>query len=91
MRLVDIGNIVTDWRHWNTPGSGGGAVLLTIQGLDPIYTDFTVAETDLALVRRYLGGPNVKVQTDFSDGINSADVWAIFISSILRFSPAREQ
>ncbi len=41
--------------------------MLTIQGLDPIYTDFTVAETDLALVRRYLGGPNVKVQTDLSD------------------------
>jgi multidrug efflux system membrane fusion protein len=34
-----------------------------IQGLDPIYTDFTVAETDLAVVRKYLGGPNVKVQT----------------------------
>jgi multidrug efflux system membrane fusion protein len=38
-------------------------LLVTIQGLDPIYTDFTVAETDLALVRKYLGGPNVKVQT----------------------------
>ena len=37
--------------------------LVTIQGLDPIYTDFTVAENDLALVRKYLGGPNVKVQT----------------------------
>ena len=49
-------------------GGGGGAVLLTIQGLDPIYTDFTVAETDLALVRRYLGGPNVKVETRSADG-----------------------
>ncbi|MEY2439810.1 MAG: rane fusion protein multidrug efflux system, partial [Verrucomicrobiota bacterium] len=29
----------------------------------PIYTDFTVSENDLALVRKYLGGPNVKVQT----------------------------
>jgi len=38
-------------------------VLLTIQGLDPIYTDFTVAETDLGLVRKYLGGPNIKVET----------------------------
>jgi multidrug efflux system membrane fusion protein len=36
---------------------------VVIQGLDPIYTDFTVSETDLALVRKYLGGPNVKVQT----------------------------
>src|SRR5438067_12580731 len=44
LRLVDVGNIVTG-------NTGSGAVLLTIQGLDPIYTDFTVAETDLALVR----------------------------------------
>ncbi len=56
LRLVDVGNIVTG-------NTGSGAVLLTIQGLDPIYTDFTVSETDLALVRKYLGGPNVKVQT----------------------------
>ncbi|HTD01377.1 MAG TPA: efflux RND transporter periplasmic adaptor subunit [Chthoniobacterales bacterium] len=56
LRLVDVGNIVSG-------NTGSGAVLLTIQGLDPIYTDFTVAETDLALVRKYLGGPNVKVQT----------------------------
>jgi membrane fusion protein, multidrug efflux system len=57
LRLVDVGNVV------NGNAGSGGAVLLTIQGLDPIYTDFTVAETDLALVRKYLGGPNVKVQT----------------------------
>jgi multidrug efflux system membrane fusion protein len=57
LRLVDVGNVVS-----GNAGSGG-AILLTIQGLDPIYTDFTVAETDLALVRKYLGGPNVKVQT----------------------------
>src|SRR5882762_3761961 len=56
LRLVDVGNIVSG-------NTGSGAVLLTIQGLDPIYTDFTVAETDLAVVRKYLGGPNVKVQT----------------------------
>ena len=62
LRLVDIGNVVTGGN-----GGTGGAVLLTIQGLDPIYTDFTVAETDLALVRRYLGGPNVKVQTSSPD------------------------
>ena len=53
LRNVDIGNLVG-------PSSSS---LVTIQGLDPIYTDFTVAETDLALVRKYLGGPNVKVQT----------------------------
>ena len=53
LRNVDIGNLVG-------PATGS---LVAIQGLDPIYTDFTVAETDLALVRKYLGGPNVKVQT----------------------------
>ena len=53
LRNVDIGNLVS-------PTSPS---LVTIQGLDPIYTDFTVSENDLALVRKYLGGPNVKVQT----------------------------
>ena len=53
LRNVDVGNLVGP----STPP------LVTILGLDPIYTDFTVAETDLALVRKYLGGPNVKVQT----------------------------
>ncbi len=57
LRNVDVGNLVG-------PSS---APLVTIQGLDPIYTDFTVAETDLALVRKYLGGPNLKVQTWSSD------------------------
>ncbi len=61
LRQVDVGNIV-----------GGGSastagILVTIQGIDPIYTDFTVAEPDLPLVRRYLGGPNVKVMTDAED------------------------
>jgi multidrug efflux system membrane fusion protein len=63
LRLVDVGNVVTGGN-----GGGGGAVLLTIQGLDPIYTDFTVSETDLPLVRRYLGGLNVKVETRSPDG-----------------------
>jgi membrane fusion protein, multidrug efflux system len=53
LRNVDVGNLV----------GPGTPPLVTIQGLDPIYTDFTVAETDLALVRKYLGSPNLKVQT----------------------------
>jgi multidrug efflux system membrane fusion protein len=53
LRNVDVGNLVG-------PSS---PPLVAIQGLDPIYTDFTVSETDLPLVRRYLGGPNVKVET----------------------------
>jgi membrane fusion protein, multidrug efflux system len=58
LRNVDVGNLVG-------PSS---AFLVTIQGLDPIYTDFTVAQNDLPLVRKYLGGPNLKVETYLSDG-----------------------
>src|SRR5437016_840371 len=58
LRNVDVGNLVG-------PAS---PPLVTIQGLDPIYTDFTVAENDLPLVRKYLGGPNLKVQTYLPDG-----------------------
>ena len=57
LRTVDVGNIVAI----------GAPPLLTIQRLDPIYTDFTVAEPDLPLVRRYLGGPNLKVETSSAD------------------------
>jgi multidrug efflux system membrane fusion protein len=57
LRNVDAGNVV----------SPASAALVTVQGLDPIYTDFTVAEPDLPLVRRYLGGPNLKVQTSSED------------------------
>jgi multidrug efflux system membrane fusion protein len=58
LRNVDVGNLVG-------PSS---PALVTIQGLDPIYSDFTVAENDLPLVRKYLGGPNVKVETYLADG-----------------------
>jgi len=57
LRNVDVGNLVG-------PAS---PALVTIQGLDPIYTDFTIAEPDLPLVRRYLGNPNLKVITDAQD------------------------
>ena len=57
LRNVDVGNLV----------GPSTSALVTIQGLDPIYTDFTVAENDLPLVRKYLGGPNVKVQTYLTD------------------------
>ena len=59
LRNVDTGNVVT--------GGNNAPVLLTIQRLDPIYTDFTVAETDLPLVRPYLNGPTLKVLTDTPD------------------------
>src|SRR4051812_30695607 len=57
LRNVDVGNLVG-------PSSPS---LVVIQGLDPIYTDFTVAENDLPLVRKYLGGPNLKVETHLAD------------------------
>ena len=58
LRNVDVGNVVSP---------GGTTPLVTIQGLDPIYTDFTVAEPDLPLVRSYLDNPNLKVMTDAED------------------------
>ena len=57
LRQIDVGNTVT-------AGSSGGAVLVQIDNFDPIYTDFTISEPDIPLVRRYLGGPNLKVLTD---------------------------
>jgi len=70
LRNVDVGNLV----------GPGGASLLTIQGLDPIYTDFTVSEPDLPLVRRYLDNPNLKVMTDAEDdsvGARQGDLYFI--------------
>ncbi|MDQ6655658.1 MAG: efflux RND transporter periplasmic adaptor subunit [Verrucomicrobiota bacterium] len=58
IRNVDIGNVV---------GPGGATSLVTIQGLDPIYTDFAIAEPDVPLVRRYLGGQKLEVLTDAED------------------------
>ncbi len=56
LRQVDVGNTVS--------AGSNSAVLVQIDNLDPIYTDFTVSEPDIPLVRRYLGGPNLKVLTE---------------------------
>ena len=58
LRNVDVGNVVSP---------GANVVLVTIQGMNPIYTDFTIAEPDLPLVRRYLNGETLKVLTDAED------------------------
>nr|MBA3387121.1 efflux RND transporter periplasmic adaptor subunit [Chthoniobacterales bacterium] len=45
-----------------------------------IYTDFTVSEPDLPLVRRYLDNPNLKVMTDAEDdnvGARQGDLYFI--------------
>ena len=71
LRQVDVGNTVA-------PASNS-AVLVTIDNLDPIYTDFTIAEPDLPLVRQYLGGPNLKVVTDAEgDNIPPREGQALF-------------
>ena len=63
LRQIDVGNTVTAGSN----GGGSGAVLVQIDNFDPIYTDFTVSEPDIPLVRQYLGGPNLKVLTDAED------------------------
>ena len=76
LRQVDVGNTVTS--------GSSGAVLVRIDNLDPIYTDFTVAEPDIPLVRRYLGGPNVKVLTDAEgDNIPPREGSLYFIANTL--------
>ncbi len=58
-RQIDVGNIVT--------ANSGSAVLVTVQKLDPIYTNFTVAQSDLPEVRKYLLKGNIKVETELPD------------------------
>ena len=77
LRQVDVGNTVTS--------GSSGAVLVNIDNLDPIYTDFTIAEPDLPLVRRYLGGPNVKVLTDAEgDNIRPREGSLYFIANTVQ-------
>ena len=74
LRNVDVGNLVG-------PGSPS---LVTIQGLDPIYTDFTIAEPDLPLVRQYLGNPKLKVLTDAeNDNVSPREGSLYFIAQTL--------
>ncbi|MBA3544360.1 MAG: efflux RND transporter periplasmic adaptor subunit [Chthoniobacterales bacterium] len=81
LRQVDVGNTISSGSN----GGGGGAVLVTIDNLDPIYTDFTVAEPDLPLVRRYLGNPNLKVMTDAEgDNIPPREGTLYFIANTLQ-------
>ena len=54
IRSVDVGNLVG-------PSS---PALITVQRLDPIYTDFTIAEPDIPLVRQHLNGPPLVVLTE---------------------------
>jgi membrane fusion protein, multidrug efflux system len=53
LRNIDVGNLVG-------PSS---PPLILVQKLDPIYTDFTIAERDIPLVRQHLNGPPLEVLT----------------------------
>lgn len=56
-RLVDMGNVV----------QANQSSLLTIQTLDPIYADFTVAESDLSAVRDYAAKGTLKTLARLPD------------------------
>jgi multidrug efflux system membrane fusion protein len=56
-RLVDVGNVVTA----NT------TTLLTIERLDPIYADFTVAQNDLTAVQKNMRRGDLKVEVRLPD------------------------
>lgn len=77
LRQVDVGNTVS--------AGSGSAVLVQIDNLDPIYTDFTVAEPDLPLVRKYLNGPNLKVLTDAeNDGFPAQEGKLYFMANTVQ-------
>jgi multidrug efflux system membrane fusion protein len=57
LRNIDVGNLVG-------PSS---PPLVMVQRLDPIYTDFTIAEPDIPLVRQHLNGPPLQVLTESED------------------------
>ena len=76
LRNVDVGNVV---------GPTSTTPLVTIMGMDPIYSDFTVAEPDLPLVRPYLNNPNLKVVTDAEgDNIDPRDGKLYFIDNAVQ-------
>lgn len=77
LRQVDVGNTVS--------AGSGSAVLVQIDNLDPIYSDFTVAEPDLPLVRKFLNGPNLKVLTDAeNDGFAAQEGKLYFIANTVQ-------
>lgn len=77
LRQVDVGNTVS--------AGSGSPVLVQIDNFDPIYTDFTVAEPDLPLVRKFLGSANLKVLTDAeNDGHPALEGRLYFIANTLQ-------
>ena len=67
VRQLDVGNVlgaIGGNANPSTPSGSSSSVLVTIQQLHPIYTDFTVAEADLPQVRKYLKNEKLRVLTD---------------------------
>jgi len=56
-RLVDTGNVV----------NANSSAMLIIQRLDPIYAEFTVAESDLTAVQQNMARGNLKVEVRLPD------------------------
>ena len=56
-RLVDVGNVIT----------ANNTNLLSIQKIEPIYVDFTVAENELERVRQNLAKGSLKVEVHIPD------------------------
>jgi multidrug efflux system membrane fusion protein len=56
-RLVDVGNVV----------KANEGALLVIQCLDPLYADFTIAETDLSAVQRNMAAGKLQVEVRLPD------------------------
>lgn len=61
-RLVDLGNVVTP----------GNSPLLVIQSLDPIYADFTIAESDLTEVQRNMARRSLRAEVRLDEGSTKA-------------------
>jgi multidrug efflux system membrane fusion protein len=62
-RLVDLGNIVnsnTVGIASTTVGTASGSTLLMIQGLDPMYADFTIDQGKLSEVRARMAGGTLR-------------------------------
>ena len=61
-RLVDLGNVV----------AANTSSLLTIERLDPIYTDFTITENDLTAVQQNMARGALKVEVRLPDEAEGA-------------------
>ena len=57
-RRADAGNVVT----------ANSSALLTIQRLDPIYADFTVAEADLTTVQQHMAQGTLRAEVSLPEG-----------------------